>query len=290
MKILLFGKTGQIGREIDMLAKNSKHEIVSYSRDEVDVAAYEVVNEAIKKHKPDCVINASGYHMVADCEKNPDKAFEINTYALKNLAVACKLVNARLINFSTDKVFDGKKRTAYREEDRPNPIQVYGMSKLAGELAAHNYYEDCITIRTCGVYGGFTGSRVKKGNFVLYILNEAKTKKTLEISVEQTASFVNANDLARAILKLLELKAEKGIYHIVNTGYDSWANFAKEIVKLSNVKLEIIPVDRSGVYSEIKIPLFAGLDNSKAKNLGIELSPWQDGLKRYLKFLSQVKS
>ena len=289
MKILLIGKTGQIGKEIDLLARKAKHEILSCTKNEADIINYVSINKIIKKFKPQAVINASGYHVVSECENNPDEAFEINAYALRNLSIVCNSINARLINFSTDKVFDGKKRTPYIEEDRPNPIQVYGMSKLAGELVSDVYHDDSITIRTCGVYGGLTGSRVKKGNFVLYILNEAKSKKELEISMEQIASFVNASDLAKATLKLLELKAKKGIYHIVNTGYGSWADFAKEIVSLSGVNLKIIPVDRSGIYSDIKIPLFAALDNSKIQKAGVPIASWQDGLERYLRFLSKRK-
>lgn len=290
MKILLLGKTGQVGVQVLAIAKKSKIDIKAFTKEELNIADKVKVYKAIEIYKPDVVINASGYHVVSDCELYPDKAFEINTYALKNLAVACRAVNARLVNFSTDKVFDGTKKTPYTENDRPNPIQIYGMSKLAGEIASHNYHSRSFTIRTCGVYGGLTGSRIKRGNFVLYILNEAKTKKTLEISMEQIASFVNAHDLANATLSLLKKNADSGIYHIVNSGYGSWADFAQEIVSIAKLKLKIVPVDRSGVYSDIKIPVFAALDNSKTKALGIDLPDWKDGLKRYIDFLKEKQS
>ena len=185
-------------------------------------------------------------------------------------------------------MFDGTKKEPYTEEDRPNPLQIYGISKLAGELVAHNYDSESITIRTCGVFGGKTGSSMKKGNFVLYILDQAKKTNELEISHEQTASFVNAEDLAEGLLKLIELKAPSGIYHLVNEGYGTWSEFAQEIVSQSKVNLKIIPIDRLGVYGDTRIPLFVPLLNTKAKKLGVVLPPWQDGLKRYLKFLKYI--
>ena len=144
-------------------------------------------------------------------------------------------------------------------------------------------------IRTCGVFGGLYGSTMKKGNFVLYILREAKKRKELEISSDQIASFVHAEDLANATIQLLEKNVGGGLYHVVNSGFGSWATFAEEIVKIANLNLKIIPVDRSGTYTEYKIPPFAALDNSKIKRIGIEISDWKDALGRYITYLSENK-
>lgn len=288
MRIFIIGKNGQIGRAIISSLKKQKQQVSAFSKDELDITRDSDVRNAIKKYNPDIVINASGYHVVADCEKYPDRAFEVNTSAVLNLARACNERKIRLVNFSTDRVFDGTKKVPYKEEDGPNPLQIYGISKLAGELVAHAYNSESITIRTCGVFGGKTGSSMKKGNFVLYILDQAKKNKEIEISSEQTASFANADDLAEGLIKLIELKAPAGIYHLINEGYGTWSEFAQEIVSQSKENLKIIPINRKGVYGDTRIPLFVPLLNTKAKKLGVVLPPWQDGLKRYLKFLKYI--
>lgn len=288
MKILLIGKTGQIGREIEKYASD-KHEIKAFSRKQLDVENYEKIEKIIDSFKPDCFINASGFHVISECERNPDQAFRINTYAVRKLAEMCTDRNIRLVNFSSDKVFDGRKRTPYVEKDVTNPIQIYGMSKLAGERAIHSYSNRAITIRTCGVYGGYSGSRIKKGNFVLMIIEQSKMKKFLEISSEQIACFINAEDLARTTVELLEKNVEGGIYHVVNEGFGSWAQFAQKIVKLADIQMKIVPIDRSGVFSSIKIPIFAALGIKKIQSKGINMPSWEEGLSRYIKFLRSEK-
>lgn len=290
MRLLLFGSSGQIGTEILHHAKNFDGMVDSFTRAQLDITDHQSVAETIIRLRPEVVINATGYHVIPDCEKFPDKAFDLNVYAVKNLARHCESVGATLINYSTDKVFDGSRDSPHREDEATNPLQMYGISKLAGEIVTHESCSRAYTIRTCGVFGGKTGSRIKKGNFVLYILNQAKTKKTLEVSSDQVASFVNAADLAEVTLELIIKKAPFGIYHVVNDGYDSWVNFAREIIRLTGGSLEIIPVDRSHEPSEFRIPSFQALANTKTSELGITLSSWQDGLKRYLDYLTKVKT
>ena len=174
----------------------------------------------------------------------------------------------------------------YNEDDIPNPLQIYGLSKLAGEYAAINVFpEKTVVIRTCGVYGGKTGSPEKGGNFVLNIIKEAQNKETIEISVEQIVTPTYAGDLSKATLKLLKSKAYPGTYHLVNEGYCSWYEFAKEIFRLNKINKELKPVDRGGTDGKIKRPKFSALNNTKAKELGIELPAWQEGLKSYFDLL-----
>jgi len=111
----------------------------------------------------------------------------------------------------------------------------------------------------------------------------------MEISSDQTASLANATDLARSVLQLIKQKAGSGIYHLVHEGYGSWAQYAREIVELSKVELEIIPIDRKGAFQDIRIPRFAALENKKAKSLGIRLPSWEDGLAKYIHFLKKEK-
>jgi dTDP-4-dehydrorhamnose reductase len=285
MKIFLIGKNGQVGAEINQQGLKMGFKIIAFGSKELDITDHDKVRQKIEKHKPDVVINTAAYHVLSDSERHIDTAFKVNVYAVKNLADICNKYNIRFINYSSDKVFDGKKRTPYTETDKTNPLQIYGITKLTGEIIAANYNNDTLNIRTCGIYGGLTGSTVKKGNFVLYILKESKLKTELEISSEQIASFVHAKDLAKATLQLLQKNVPKGIYNIVNEGCGSWAEFAQEIVKLNKLKMKIIPVNRKGIYGDTHLPEFTAMDISKIKKLGITLPPWQTGLQEYLHFL-----
>lgn len=288
-KILLIGKTGQLGGEIMKDVNSFNFEIFPFDKEELEVRNESQVKEKLEKIEPDILINTSAYHVVAACEENPLEAMAVNFFAVHNLAKLSKRYSIKFITYSTDYVFDGEKGAPYEENDKPNPLQTYGISKLAGEYAALNSYpEGTFIIRTCGLYGGEKGSPEKKGNFVLNILKEAENKKLIEISSEQIISPTYAADLGKATLRLLNIKARPGIYHLVNEGYCSWYEFAKEIFKLTKVNIETLPVDRSGMSGGVRRPKFSALKNTKAKRLGIELPSWQRGLSSYFNFLKNL--
>jgi len=282
MKILLIGKNGQLGVELENIFVETKTKLFTFGHKELDICNYAAVQKIIKKIQPDIVINASAQNVLIDCEKDPQKAFATNTFALKNLAELCHDRHCKLITYSTDYVFDGVKGKPYKETDRPNPLQMYGLSKLAGEITCLNYNPDSIVIRTSGLYAGVTGSRAKKGNIVLKLIKECKSKPRVEVSSEQYASPTYARDLAENTVLLLRHTTARGIYHLANEGYCSWYEFAKELVTLTNIPTRVIPVDRHGAYAGIRRPLYSALKNTRAKALGIVLPPWQDALKRYL--------
>jgi len=287
-KILLIGKTGQLGSEIIKDAPSFGFKIAGFEKDELDVTNESQVKEKVEKIKPDILINTSAYHIVAACEENPLAAMEVNFVAVDKMAKLCKRYGIKFITYSTDYVFDGKKRAPYEENDKPNPLQIYGISKLAGEYAALNSYpEGAFVIRTCGLYGGKKGSPEKKGNFVLNIIKEAQNKEVIEVSSEQIVSPTYAGDLSKATLRLLlNSKIISGIYHLVNEGYCSWYEFAKEIFRLANINIKTIPVNRGGMSGGVRRPKFSALENTKAKALGIDLPSWQEGLKSYFNFLN----
>jgi len=284
MKIFLIGKNGQLAQEIIKESGKQRFKIFAFSKKELDIRNYYAINKAVEKKNPDFVINTSAYHVTSECELHPDKAFEVNVFAVKNLALICKKNNVKFVTYSTDYVFDGKKNRPYIEDDQPNPLQIYGLSKYAGEIVSLNYNPDGVVIRTCGVYGGSEGSPSKKGNFVLNILKEMKTKNRVEISADQIISPTYAVDLAKATLQLIKKKNTNGIYHLINEGYCSWAEFAKKIIDLKKINSRIIPIDRKGFF-EINRPLFSALKNSRAAALGIQLPYWKDALEKYLQFL-----
>lgn len=282
MKIVLFGKNGQLGSELYKQAKQLKMRIASYGREEVDVSDFAEVAEVIKKEKPHVIINASAYHVVPDCEAYPDHAFLINTLAVKNLASLSEEHNAIFVHFSTDYVFDGRKGKSYKENDMPNPLQVYGISKLAGEFAALRYCQKSIVIRSAYLYGGISGSRAKKGNFVLTMLKQSEGKDTLEVSSEQIVSPTYAVDIAKATYQLINIPNATGIFHLVNSGQCSLAEFAEQIMRIRKRSTKIVPVDRGGMAGALRRPTHSALSNKRAKRLGVVLPPWKDAVKRYL--------
>jgi dTDP-4-dehydrorhamnose reductase len=286
-KILLIGKTGQLGAEIIKDAFSFGFEVFGFEKEELDVTKELQVREKIKEIKPDILINTSAYNAVSMCEKDPMPAMMLNFIAVQNLASICKENNIIFVTYSTDYVFDGKKGSPYDENDKPNPLQLYGISKASGEHATLNYYsKGSFLIRTCGLFAGRKGSQEKGGNFVLNIMKEAQNKEIIEVSSEQIVSPTYAKDLSEATLKLLKSKAEPGIYHLVNEGYCSWYEFTKEIFKLAGIDKKLLPVSRESENSQVKRPKFSALRNTKAKALGIELPSWQEGVKSYLNFLN----
>lgn len=289
--ILLIGKRGQLGAEIMKDAVSSGFKIFGFDKDELDVTNELQVKEKIEKINPDILINTSAYHILSKCEENPLEAMKVNFLAVWNLAKLCKEKKITFATFSTDYVFDGKKRSPYEENDQSNPLQIYGISKLAGEYAALNLYpQGTFVIRTCGLYGGKTGSPEKSGNFVLNIMEEARNKKIVEVSSEQVVSPTYAGDLSRATLKLLNSEVDSGIYHLVAEGYCSWYEFAKEIFKLAKINKELKPIDRGGLNGKMNRPKFSALKNTKAKAAGIELPSWHEGLKLYFNFLRKKQN
>ncbi|VVB90883.1 GDP-L-fucose synthase [uncultured archaeon] len=283
MKLLIIGKTGQLG---SMLVKDaeSRHDVFAPSKKDLDITDTESFIEKVKYFLPDVVINTAAFHNVLLCETEERNAFMLNCIAVKNMAEISNKFNSWFFSFSTDYVFDGKKREPYIESDIPSPLQIYGLSKLAGEYAALAYSNKSIIIRTCGLYG-LEGASSKGGNFVDNRIKESKKKTVIEISNDQTVSPTYAGDLSRGVLQLIEHPAKRsGIFHMVNEGYCTWYEFTKEIFRILDIDVEVVPVDRKGRTGNMKRPLFSALKNEKAAKLGITLPGWREGLFSYLNY------
>jgi dTDP-4-dehydrorhamnose reductase len=283
MRILLIGKTGQLGS--DLIRNNHGHEIYAPPEEQFDVTLPEAMDRELGLFRPNVVINTAAFHNVPVCEAEPERAFKVNCIAVRNLALACKRIDALFMTFSTDYVFDGEKRTPYAEDDRPSPLQMYGISKLAGELAAQAVAADrSIIIRTCGLYGREGTWGKGGGNFVDNRIRDAKTKTNLEMGNDQTVCPTSTDDLSHAIFKLLEHPAVKpGIYHLVNEGECTWYEFTSAIYEVIGADITLMAVDRKGLTGAMRRPLYSVLLNTKAKAMGIALPPWQDALRRYLR-------
>jgi dTDP-4-dehydrorhamnose reductase len=282
MRILLIGRTGQLGG--DLLRNKGEHEIVAPSRDELDIARPAELAAALAQHRPELVINCAAFHNVPLCEQRPDEAFRVNCIAVRDLAAACAATGARLITFSSDYVFGGEKRTPYAEDDRPQPLQVYGITRLAGEHAALAAApKHAVVVRTCGLYGQ-SGARSKGGNFVDGRVADARAGKTIEMACEQVVAPTSTHDLSIAVLALAaHSQLQSGIYHLVNDGQCSWYELTAAIVEILRLPAKVVPVDRGGMTGAMRRPLYSVLGNNKARALGIALPPWRDAVQRYLK-------
>jgi len=281
MKILLIGRNGQLGS--DILRNSTGHEIVAPDRRSLDVTRQESVGAAMADHRPDAVVNTAAFHDVPLCEVEYGQAFRVNCAAVRDLAVACRKAGALFVTFSTDYVFGGEKRTPYSEDDRPTPLQMYGITKLAGEFAALSAApEHSVVIRTCGLYG-ITGAASKGGNFVDKRIRDAQKQEVLEVSCDQVVCPTYTDDLSRAVLQLISHAGlVPGIYHLVNEGECSWHEFTKKALLIAGFETEVKPVDRKGSDGMIRRPLYSVLGNKKAKAMGIVLPHWKDSLSRYI--------
>jgi len=282
MKILLIGASGQLGS--DLLRNNPGHEIATPGREALDLARAGEAAAAIARLRPELVINCAAFHNVPKCEEDPAQAFLINCAAVRDLAAACAEAGARLVTFSSDYVFGGERKTPWREDDLPAPLQIYGISRLAGEHAALAAAPGhAVVIRTCGLYGR-SGAKSKGGNFVDGRVADARAGKRIEMASEQVVAPTSTDDLSRAVFALIaHPRLAPGLYHLVNEGACSWYEFTKEIVRLAGAAAEVVPVDRGGRTGNMRRPLYSVLANTRAHALGVALRPWQEALADYLR-------
>jgi dTDP-4-dehydrorhamnose reductase len=281
MRILLIGASGQLGS--DLIRNDPGHDIVAPDRKELDVTQGDAIVVAIRDTRPDWVVNTAAFHNVPVCEEQPERAFRVNCIAVRDLALACEKHGARLMTFSTDYVFNGEQRKPYREEDRPAPLQIYGVSKLAGEnMARAVAAERAVVVRTCGLYGR-SGAASKGGNFVDKRVEDGRRVRAMDMGCDQIVCPTSTEDLSKAVYELMARPSvESGIYHLVNEGECTWYEFTVSIYEYLDIEMKVNPVDRGGRTNSMRRPLYSVLANTRASALGITLPPWKDALKRYL--------
>ncbi len=226
-KVLVTGSNGQLGRCIkDALSSFPELDIYFTTKTILNIEDEESVEQFFRENKFDYCINTAAFTNVEKAENEIKKVFKTNSEAVKNLVLRCKEKNTVLIQISTDYVFDGKKRTPYKEEDLANPLNVYGASKLKGERYIEEIYEKYFIFRTSWLYSQYGN------NFLISILKNLKDGNRLTITTEQTGTPTNANDLAKAILEIIASgSVEYGLYHYSNAGEITWYDFAKAILQ-----------------------------------------------------------
>jgi dTDP-4-dehydrorhamnose reductase len=271
VRIFLTGASGQLGLALQRVLVD--HELTAPPEAEADITQAAIVDR-IAGSRPDVVIHAAAYTDVDGAEADPDRAYAVNADGSRRVAQAAAKAGARLIAISTDYVYDGGKTMPYREDDPVAPLGVYGASKLAGERDTLAAKPDAVILRTAWLYGDGK-------NFVRTILRLAAERDELRIVSDQIGSPTWAEDLARVVRALLDVRAA-GIYHAVNSGSCSWHEFAGTILRLAGRERRIIPISTAELARPAKRPAHSVLDCSKLAALGIRMRPWQDALADYL--------
>jgi len=288
MKIMVIGANGQLGSDLVQILKKEGNEVVpldhqSSGEEYLDIEKYDKVEEKINYHAPNVVINTSAFHDVDLCEVEKEKNLSVNVYSVRNLAELCSRKDIVFVHISTDYVFDGKKGSAYTEEDIPNPLSVYGAGKLEGEKAVRNIVKHFL-IRTSYLYGE-AGKKEGKSNLVETLLKYGR-KGEISAVYDNKISPTNTKDLAEKISELLRTN-DFGLYHLTNSGECSVEEFANEIFRIE----EISPVIKRTSHSEFSSspgraqrPLYSPLISINLKKTGLsEMRPWQTALADYLK-------
>ena len=268
---IVFGKGGQLGRELVRVFGAQGWNVVGFERADVDVCDAVRVEHLVAANEASLVLNATAYNMVDVAEKEPAAAYSGNALAVRNIAVACRQSDARLVHFSTDYVFDGRKGSAYVEEDATHPLGAYAVSKLAGELYAQAYVEDALIIRTSGVFGP-GGMFTARSNFVELMLRLAAGGQPIRVVEDHVASPTYAPALAERTAALVA-KQLTGIYHVGGGAAISWHDYAALIFEVFGVQPELRRTNEREYRTAAKRPQYSALSNSKMEAAGIAAMP-----------------
>ncbi len=265
----------------DIVKVLHSEDVIPLTHKNIEITEERSIRSALEAYKPDVVINTAAYHRVADCEKNDFASFKINSIGAKNLAITCKKSKIILVHISTDYVFDGGKKQPYIESDSPRPLNVYGISKLAGEYYIKYLCPKHFIVRTSGLYGS-AKCRAKGGNFIDLMLRLAKEQDEIEVVSDEIITPTYTMDLAGKIRDIIQTDYF-GLYHITNNGFCSWYEFAEKIFEFYHMKvnLKAVPVER--FPSEVRRPHYSVLRNYALEKIGMDdMRKWDAALKAFL--------
>jgi dTDP-4-dehydrorhamnose reductase len=235
-RVLITGGNGQLGSDLaEQLADRA--DVRALGRAELDIADGDAVARILTDTGADTVFNCAAYHNVDLCETEEEMSFRINAVAVKRLAQACSDRGARLVHFSTNYVFDGRREEPYAEDDLPSPRSIYALSKLAGEYAALAYADKALVIRGAGLYG-LHGSGQKGGNFVTRVLARARAGEPIRMVSDQRLQPTFTRDLATAVIEAVDAGAD-GVVHLTAGGACSWLEFTEAIFEIAGIQVEI---------------------------------------------------
>jgi len=255
MKIILLGSSGQLGKEFEkFLLEKENIELHAFSHNELDILDLQKLVNKFQEISPNVVINCAAYTKVDQAEVEQSLAYQVNAIGVKNVSFASFKVNAKVVYFSTDYVFDGLKGTPYDEFNEPNPESLYGNSKLMGEIYTREHNPNHIILRISWLYG------INGSNFVKTIIRLAKERGELRVVNDQIGTPTYTLDVVRQTWKLIQGDIV-GLYHSANMGQTTWFEFAKKIVEKLDLNAKVIPIKTEEFPTLAKRPKFSVLEN-----------------------------
>lgn len=282
MRVMMIGSSGQLGSDIvDAFGRDPRFSVTGFDHAQVELCSRDSLAAAVRACRPDVVVNTAAFHLLDRCEEEPERAFAVNCTALSGLCSVCFDVGAILVHFSTDYVFGGEKRTPYRESDAPWPVNVYGISKLAGEHVIRASLERHYILRVSGLYGK-RGPRGKGLNFPDLMVKLARERGELKVVEDQVTTPTSTACVARRLPEIFD-RVPFGLYHFSDEGHCSWYEFARKILELTGITARIEPV-RAGHFGEkTRRPAYSVLSK---ETIGRSMDPfpaWEGALREYLR-------
>jgi dTDP-4-dehydrorhamnose reductase len=281
LRAAVIGSTGQLGQD---LMRAFGEETVGLTHQDLDVTDGVGVASAMHSLRPDWVLNTAAFHRVDDCETNPALAFAANALGAFNVARAAADVGAGVVFFSTDYVFGGEERernNPYDEWDNVQPLNVYGISKAAGEQLVMQANARHVVVRSAGLYG--TATSRKGWTFPELMINKAKTDGMVRVVSDQALSPTFTADLAQKTKELVEEEAS-GLFHLTNAGECSWFEFARAVFDLAGVEVEMEPIETGETQRRARRPSYSALRTTRVPEAGLSpLRPWEEALDAYLR-------
>ncbi len=282
MKVAVIGASGQLGTDVAEEFGRDGCEVCSLSHADIEISSLDSMCTVLGEMRPELIVNTAAMHHVDKCEQEPARAYAVNAIGARNLAAAASGLGAILVHVSTDYVFDGSKGAPYLETDAAAPLNVYGNTKLAGELFIRAATDRYFILRTSALYGK-NPCRAKGGrNFVELMLKLAGERDKLRVVNDEVVSPTSTAELAKQIV-VLSRTDNFGLFHATAEGSCTWYEFAKKIFELSNTKANLAIAAPNEFPAKVPRPKYSVLENHGLKTLGLNsFGSWEDGLRSYL--------
>ncbi len=290
VKVLLLGARGQLATALQAPLAAAGHAVVGLAHAECDITDGRQVAAQLERHGPNVVINTAAFHQVDRCEADSERAFLVNSYGPRELARHCASRGIRLLHVSTNYVFDGRQRAPYDEAAPPNPLSVYGLSKLAGEAFVLREDPRHLVVRSAGLFGRHQGRQTGENFGERMIAAAARTGGSpLRVVTDQIMTPTYTGHLAAAMVRLLEVD-EGGLFHMTGSGSCSWWEFAQAIVKRAGVRAQIEAVTTAAYGAAAPRPAYSVLSSSRTERVGLAPLPsWEEGLDAYFRERTQAR-
>ena len=281
MRILVTGASGQLGYDVERELERRGIEHLGTSSRELDITDRAAVEHLMQSYRPDAVVHCAAYTKVDLAEDEPERCWAVNADGTRNMAAACRKTGAKMLYISTDYVFPGTGEQFRRTDDPVSPVNTYGRSKLAGELAVQSLLEKYFIVRISWVFG-------KNGNnFVKTMLRLAETKAELSVVCDQIGSPTYTADLAPLLCDMVQTE-RYGVYHATNEGTCAWSEFAEAIFELAGRQVVVHPIPTSAYPTRAARPLNSRMSKERLRDNGFQaLLEWKDALARYLKEITE---